>query len=88
MKWLKKLFCKIFGCKCGCKTIHTEKVTYTMPEPAKVEVSKVTMNGETVYEAPKAKKTKTKSKKKETVKEKKKAPKKKVVKKTTKKEKK
>lgn len=19
MKWLKKLFCKLFGCKCGCQ---------------------------------------------------------------------
>jgi len=36
MKWLKKLFCKLFGCKCGCCEVKEVKPSETTSE-AKVE---------------------------------------------------
>ena len=37
MNWLKKLFCKLFGCKCSCKEVKEVKTTETV---AKLKVEK------------------------------------------------
>jgi len=69
MKWLKKLFCKLFGCKCGCQE---GKECSCQVDVNKINVDTITVNSKNVKKE-EAKKSASKPKKKVTKKTNKKA---------------
>lgn len=85
MKWLKKLFSKLFGCKCGCQE---KKPCACELDLSKVNIDTITINGKKVKVTTKKEELRKASSKKDEPQKTTSKPKKKVTKKTNKKAKK